>query len=361
MEGIGRYSYEICKRLVEQHPEDEFVFLFDRVYSDQFVFGKNVTPIVLYPPARHPLLWYLWFEWAVPAALKKHQADVFFSPDGYLSLRTNVPTLLCVHDIAFVHFPDLISGAVSRFYHYFTPRYLKKATKIATVSNFVKDDICKHYQIANSKISVTYNGVQAAFSPLSDVEKDRVKSHFSGGKDYFFFVGAVHPRKNLHRLINAFDVFKKQTQSDVKLLIGGRFAWQTGAVKKAFDESEFQSDIHFLNFVSEKDLPALMGAALAFVWVSLFEGFGIPLLEAMHAEVPIITSTVSAMPEIAGDAALLVNPESIDEISQAMAAVCSDTNLRQRLIAAGRQQREKFSWDASAEIIYQMLREMAAK
>ena len=360
LEGIGRYSYEICKRLVEQHPEDDFIFLFDRAYSEHFVFGANVTAVALPPPARHPLLWYLWFEWAIPLALRKYKADVFFSPDGYLSLRSDVPTLLCVHDIAFVHFPELISGAVSRFYRYFTPKYLKKAVKIATVSLFVKNDIKKHYRIADAKIAVTYNGVQAEFLPLSQSEKERVKADFSQGQDYFFFVGAVHPRKNVHRMIAAFDEFKRKSSSKVKLLIAGRFAWQTAEVKKAFDAATCQSDILFLGFVSENDLPRLMGAAMAFVWVSLFEGFGIPLLEAMHAEVPIITSTVSAMPEVAGDAAILVNPESISEIAKAMAAINSDMDLRCRLVSAGKLQREKFNWDSSADLVYKLLKEVAA-
>lgn len=361
LEGIGRYSYEISKRLVEQHPEDEFVFLFDREYSDDFVFGKNVIPVVLFPPARHPFLWYLWFEWTVPKALKKYRADVFFSPDGYLSLRTRVPTLMCIHDLAFVHFPDLISGVVSRFYHYFTPKYLRKAARIVTVSNFVKNDIQAKYHIPASKISVTPNAAQPEFRPLDADEKVQVKTRFSAGKDYFFFVGAVHPRKNVHRLIRAFDVFKKQTHSDVQLLIAGRFAWQTGEVKDAFEASSFQSDIHFLGYVSEADLPGLMGSALAFVWVSLFEGFGIPLLEAMHADVPVITSSVSAMPEVAGDAALLVNPESCDEIATAMNSIYSNAELRINLVSKGRKQRDKFSWDASADLIYDLLKQTAGR
>ncbi len=355
LEGIGRYSYEITKRLVESHPDDEFILLFDRPYDEAFLFAKNVTPVVLFPPARHPFLWYLWFEFAVAKALKTHRIDIFFSPDGYLSLRSDVPTLMTVHDIAFVHFPDLISGISSHYYRYFTPRFLAKASKIAAVSEFVKQDIIQQYKTPAEKIAITYNACQTIYKPLTTDNQQFIKKKYSAEKDYFFFVGAVHPRKNVHRLIAAFDIFKKNTNSDMKLLIAGRFAWQTGEVKAAFDQSSYQNDIHFLGFVAENELPALMASAFALVWVSLFEGFGIPLLEAMQCNIPIITSNTTAMPEVANDAALIVEPTDNQAIATAMQTLFAQPALRQKLIGAGKIQREKFSWDASAKIIYDAL------
>ena len=110
LEGIGWFTFEVVKQLVTNHPEHEFIFLFDRPYDKSFVFAKNVTPVVINPPARHPLLWYWWFEWSVPYALKKHKIDLFFSPDGYLSLKTNVPTVIVMHDLAFEHHPEDVQG-----------------------------------------------------------------------------------------------------------------------------------------------------------------------------------------------------------------------------------------------------------
>jgi glycosyltransferase involved in cell wall biosynthesis len=355
IEGIGRFSYEITKRLVEQHPEDEFFFFFDRPFDEKFIFGKNVTPIVLFPPARHPFLWYLWFEIAVARALKKHEIDVFFSPDGYLSLRSDVPTLMTIHDIAFVHYPDIISGLVSHYYRYFTPRFIAKATHLTTVSQFVKDDIAQYYGLSGDKISVTYNACQDIYKPLSIDNQTLIKNKFSGGKDYFFFVGAVHPRKNVHRLITAFDTFKQCTSSDKKLLIAGRFAWQTGEVKTAFEHAVHQKDIHFLGYVSETELPDLMASAFALTWLSLFEGFGIPLLEAMYCDVPIVTSNVTAMPEIVGDAALCVSPTDINAIAKAMQCLEEDNAFRQKLIENARIRRQAFDWNISTQTIWNYL------
>jgi glycosyltransferase involved in cell wall biosynthesis len=223
----------------------------------------------------------------------------------------------------------------------------------------VKKDIEKYYGIPDSKIALTYNGCQPEFVPITLTEQEHVKSKYSAGKDYFLFVGAVHPRKNVHRLIAAFDEFKKQTNADVKLLIAGRFAWQTGEVKSAFDASSFQNDIHFLGFVPVDELPRLMAAAFALTYVSLSEGFGIPLLEAMFCEVPIITSNVSSMPEIAGEAAILVDPANVSEIADAMVAVYSSPALRQNLIEKGRKARTRFNWDSSAAKVYELLLQIA--
>ena len=213
LEGIGWYTFEVLRRLVEAHPEQKFVFFFDRPFDPSFVFAENVQAIVLRPPARHPVLWYLWFEWALPAALKKQQIDVFFSPDSYLSLRTSVPTVMVVHDIAHLHFPQEIPFLVRRYYEYFIPRFLRKAERVIAVSEYTRQDVIKHYAIPAEKIVVGYNGCKAAFQPLDSAMKQAIKDEYTAGEDYFFYVGAIHPRKNVHRLIAAFDQFKSTTAS----------------------------------------------------------------------------------------------------------------------------------------------------
>ena len=158
LEGICWYTFEIVKQLVQQHPEHEFYFLFDRSFHPDFVFAKNVTPIILSPQSRHPFLWYLWFEFSVPKFLKKNNIDLFFSPDGYLSLNTNVKTLLTIHDLNFEHFPEQLPFLTRKYYQYFTPKFCKKADAIITVSQQSKKDIVKQYRIESSKISAIYNG-----------------------------------------------------------------------------------------------------------------------------------------------------------------------------------------------------------
>ncbi len=355
LEGLGRYTCEVARRLVEGHPEHEFLFFFDRPYDERFLFGPQVRPVVLHPPARHPLLWYIWFEFSVAAALKKYRPDVFFSPDGYLSLRATTPTVMVVHDLAHEHFPEAVPFLVRRFYRRYVPRYCERAERILTVSHYTKEDIRQQYGIAGSKITVCGNGCREGFHPLAAAGQRAARQQYAGGQPYFLYVGAVHPRKNVHRLIEAFSLFRQRSGAAMKLLIAGRFAWQGGEVKSAYDASPFREDIHFLGFVPDESLPRLMGAALGFVYPSLFEGFGLPLLEAMHCEIPIVSSRASSLPEVAGEAALLVNPDSTEELANALLRLYAEPALRQALIRAGREQRRQFSWDKTAEIVYRNL------
>jgi len=359
LEGIGRVTYEIVQRLIAQHPNDEFIFCFDRPYDDEFIFGENVTPLVISPPSRHPFLWYLWFEQSLPRALKKHQPDIFYSPDGYNSLNLKSPSVMVTHDLAHFHYPKEIPFWVRKYYHHYIPKYLEKSDQIISVSHATKADIIKQYNIPAEKISVVHNGNRDGFFKIKKEQKKITRVKYSQGCKYFFYLGAVHPRKNLERLILAFDLFKQTTGSDMKLLIGGRLAWQNDTVQRIYEQSINKVDIKFLGFIPEEDLPFLLGSALAMVYVSLFEGFGLPILEAMYAEVPVITSSVSAMPEVAGAAALLVDPLSVGDLVLAMQKIYKEKSIRKSLVAAGTIQREKFSWDRAAEQTYVILKNTA--
>lgn len=353
LEGIGWFTYEVVRRLVQSHPEHEFIFLFDRPYDDAFIFSENVTPVVLLPPARHPLLWLWWYEVSVVRALKKYQIDIFFTPDGHCSLLSKTPTVMVTHDIAYKHIPELIPAKFRVYYNYFLPRHLRRADRIITVSEYSKQDIATQFDIPIDKIAVACNAVRPEFQPLNEIQKQEVRQTYAEGQEYFFYIGSVHPRKNVPRLIEAFDAFKKETQAPIKLLIGGRFAWQTSAVKDAFEKAQFKKDIVFLGFVPDAELPRLTGAAFALTYVSLFEGFGVPILEAMYCDVPVITSNVTSMPEIAGEAGLFVNPLDILEIAKAMQQLYETPALCQHLIEKGKAQRRRFSWDRAGEVVWE--------
>lgn len=355
LEGIGLFTHEVVRRLIAQHPEHDFFFFFDRPFDASFVFGKNMTLVVLFPPARHPFLFIWWFEWSVRRALKRYKIDVFLSPDNFLALGTNVKTVLVTHDLASVHYPRQVSFFQRLYYQFFTKKFNQRADRIVAVSEFTKSDLVNQYGIAPAKISVSGNGCRAIFHSLQHIEKQAVRGIFSEGKPYFYYIGAVHPRKNIHRLIAAFDQFKVTTGAPHNLLIAGRFAWQAGEVKAAFEVAQHQSDIRFLGYVTNEDSARLMGAATALVYVSLFEGFGVPLLEAMHAEVPIVTSNVSSLPEVAGEAALLVDPTKVEEIAEAMRRTSEDEHLCNKLVANGRAQRTKFNWQRATDVVYEAL------
>lgn len=361
MEGMGWFTHEVLSRMVAAHPDDEFFFLFDRPFDPAFVFGNNVRPMVVSPPARHPFLFYLWFEWRLPAVLKKLKADVFLSPDNFLSLRSKVPTVLVTHDLAPFHFPEQITPLQRWYYHRYLPEFNRRAEEIVTVSNFTKQDIVGQFGIDEEKITVACNGCRDIFRPLEAHEKQAVRKTFADGRPYFLYVGAVHPRKNVHGLIKAFDIFRKHTGSDAMLLICGRFAWKAGEVKEAWEASPFKSDIRFLGYLGQDKLPKLTAAAFAATYVSFFEGFGIPLLEAMRCGVPVITSNITSMPEVAGNAGVLVNPYQPEDIARGMQQLWQHPHLYEEKAAAGIEQEKLFTWNRASEVVYAALLRAAGK
>ncbi|MBL7765527.1 MAG: glycosyltransferase family 4 protein [Chitinophagaceae bacterium] len=355
LEGIGWFTYEIIRRMVLSHPEHEFIFFFDRPYDEQFVFASNVTPVVLHPPARHPLLWMIWYEVSVRRALKKHRADLFISTDGFLSLGTKVPTLLVIHDLAFEHYPEHLPFKFRSYLRYFTPRFAARANHIVTVSDYSRDDLVKTYGISPEKISVVYNGANEQYQPMSFEEKQTVRDQYAQGAQYFVFAGALHPRKNVERLLQAFAYFKKKQHSGMKLLIIGRFAWNADEIKRLLAEHPFREDVIHLDYMQVDTLSKVIGAAYGLMFVSLYEGFGIPVLEALKCDVPGIISNCTSLPEVGGEACLYANPEDVADIGEQMRLFYKDEYLRSTLVAKCAAQAAKFNWQKSAEDFYRVV------
>ena len=361
LEGIGWFTFETLKRIVRQHPEHTFYFIFDRPYDESFVFAPNVVPVKVFPPARHPYLWYLYFEWGVTRLLKQLQPDLFLSTDGWLSLRTNVPTVDVIHDLNFEHYPEFIKPVVRRYYKRFFHRFAQKAARIATVSEYTRQDINKLYGVSLDKIDVVYNGSSSLYLPIDEDAKKSVKAEYSSGCDYFLFVGLIHQRKNLANEFRAFDRYKQSDTRNMKFVVVGDKKWWHGEIEDAYLAMAHKEDVIFLGRQPQEALSRLMAAATALVYASFFEGFGIPILEAFNAETAVITSNVTSMPEVAGDAALLVNPHSVDDICAAMTRLAEDETLRQELIAKGREQRQRFSWDRTAAALWQTVEKVLAE
>jgi len=362
LEGIGWFTYESLKRITKNHPEHQFLFLFDRPFSAEFIFSANISPLIVSPPTRHPFLWYWWFEHSLPKVFKKYKPDLFLSPDGYLSLSSSMKQISVIHDLNFEHYPQDIPLIARKYYKKYFPRFAKKANRIATVSEYSKQDISKTYKISPEKIDVVYDGANEAFKPAPHLNPPQrgglgaLSSHPLGeireGVTYFLFVGALHPRKNVARLLQAFEEFKKSEISKMKLVIVGEKMFMTGEMENIFEKMEFKSDVIFTGRLGTNELKDVMACAFALVFVPYFEGFGIPIVEAMYCDVPVITSNVTSMPEVAGSAGLLIDPFSVDSIKDGMMKIYKDETLRNKLIENGRKQRENFSWDKTSDKLW---------
>ncbi len=352
LEGIGWFTLETLKRITINHPEHQFIFIFDRSYDKSYIFSDNITPVVIGPPTRHPVLWYLWFDYQIPRVLKKYNADLFLSPDGYLSLRTNIPQLAVIHDINFVHRPKDLPWLKAKYYNQYFPKFARIAKRIATVSFYSKEDITRSFKVDYDKIDVVYDGINQIFEPISNENKIEVRKKYTGGSEYFLFVGALHPRKNVSGLLRAFDAFKTVVNNTMKLVIVGGQMHKTGDIFDVYDNMRFKNDVVFTGRVSTADLHDIFGAATALTFVPFFEGFGIPIVEAMSAGIPVICSNTTSIPEVGGNAVLYADPLKIDQITNAMLKLAGNADLQNDLIAKGYIQKDKFSWDETARLLW---------
>jgi len=355
LEGYGYFISESLKYITNKHPEHEFIFIFDRPYDQRFIFSSNIIPIVAKPPARHPLLWKYWYDIKIPAILRKYKAEVFVSPDGFCSLTTKVPQCMVLHDLAFLHYPSHNTTANQVFLRRYVPKFIRKAKTIVTVSEFSKQDIVRHYKTDPEKINVVYNAAKEIFEPVTANAAELTKKKYSEGKEYFLYVGAIHPRKNLMNLLKAFSIFKKRQQSNMKLIIAGRLAWKYDSFVRELKKYKYRHDVILLGYLEETELANILASAYALVYVSFFEGFGIPVLEAMKCDVPVITSIRSSMQEIAKEAALYADPRSFEEIAEKMMLIYKDEKLRKELIAKGKSVAVGYSWKKTGELLWQSI------
>lgn len=352
-DGVGRFTYETLQQVVSQHPEHEFFFLYDGVVPREYTFAGNVSSQRVPYGARGPLMWKHWFDYQIPKVLDKIGAGAFLSTDGFLSLTTEVPQHLLIHDLCFVHNPQELTWRRRWYFEKVFVKFPAKARRIATVSEYSRRDISKTFGIDVKDIDVVYNGVSLIFSPLSEAEKTIIKTKYTNGCDYFVFAGSlIQSRKNLARLLKAFDKFKNYARSDFKLVIVGNNSLMSVEVRTTIREMNHGGDVTFTGQVGLEELRNIVGSAFALTFVPYFEGFGLPILEAMSCHVPVITSETTSLPEVGGDAAMYVDPFSIDSIKNAMVFIHESEDLRERLVEKGAMQCKKFTWDRTASLYW---------
>jgi glycosyltransferase involved in cell wall biosynthesis len=360
LEGIGNFTTEIFKRLVEWNPDYEFHFIFNYPYDEAFIFGDNVIPHIIQPPARHPILVKIWYDFSLKRKLKQINPDIFISPDAITSLTTAVKTITVIHDLGFVHRPNDLPKSWRKFYNKYSPKFAEKSERIATVSQYSKQDLINSYNVPEEKIDVVYNGVKSNFKPLDPLVTKELTDKKTQGNPYFFYIGSLHPRKNILNLLKGFDSFKIKDKKNTKLVIGGDFLFKSTEIEKALATLKFKEDIILTGRLSDNDLNKWLSGATALTYIPYFEGFGIPVLEAMSCNTVVITSNVTSLPEIAGDAAHFVSPDSITEIAEGMRKVSESSDYQNELIKKGQQQLKEFSWDKSANLLWESIQKVLA-
>ncbi len=290
--------------------------------------------------------------------LKEKDLDVFFTPTHYSPFFTSCPQVISILDVSYKKFPDLFTKFDLYQLALWGRLSVKKASKIITISRSSKDDIIQEYGVKSSKVAVAHLGIKPSLK-LSMTDKDLIQK-YSITSPYILFVGTIQPRKNVLRLIQAFSKLAEK-HPNLKLVIVGKKGWQYEEILREPEKLGISEKVIFLHNVTDEDLAAFYKFAEAFVLPSLYEGFGLPILEAMKYECPVITSNTSSLPEAGGEAALYVNPENVAEIASKIEKVLTDNKLKEHMIAKGKEQVKKFSWEKSAREVLQILEEVGGK
>ena len=364
--GIGRYTRELVTALAEVDPVNRYRFFSARPPATLPV--PNPLPQaenVLHRPA--PLderwLYRLWYRMRLPLPVQwvTGQLDLFHSPDFVLPpVNGRIPTLLTVHDLSFIHYPHVFPERLVTYLNQVVPWSIGRASHILADSAATRNDLLNIWQVPPEKVTVLYSGVHERFQPVEDVGKItavRQKYHLDSWP-YLLSVGTLQPRKNYQMLIRAFAPLVNKVPHH--LVISGGKGWLYDDMLAEVARQGLQERVHFIGFVDDADLPTLYSEATLFAFPSLYEGFGLPLLEAMGCGTAVLTANSSSLPEVAGDAAQQLPPQDQVAWTEAMHTLLTDANLRAALALAGHQQAARFSWKASARQLLKIYEQLLA-
>ena len=350
--GIGRYARELITALLALESQHQYVIFgaTGGLETDNWrlkIQGDRVRFRTL--PLSDDWAARLWHRLRLPIPVETITGalDIFYSPDFVLPpTRRATRTLLTVHDLSFLYYPEHFVPKLVSYLNQVVPRSVNRADRVLADSEATRTDLITHLGTPPDKVDVLYGGVDPRFRPEPEPrERERLQDRYDiGDRPYVLAVGTLQPRKNYVRLIRAFS--QLTNQQPPQLLIAGGRGWLH---ENIFAEAEKHSDrVHILGFVDDADLPALYRNATLFAFPSLYEGFGFPVLEAMACGVPVVCSNASSLPEVAGDAALLIEPSNTDELAAAMARALEDTDLRRDMVARGFVHAAQFTWERAA-------------
>jgi len=350
--GIGRYVRDLIRALAAHDRSTAYRLFVAGAPRDSLPPAPG--PNFQWRPTRITPRWFarLWHRLQLPLPVETFTGKVRLFHATDFTLPPTLPgtkTLLTVHDLSFVRAPETSTPVLKAYLDRVVPRSARRATHVLADSQATKDDLIELYGMPPEKITVLLSGVNPEFKPVTDTNSLRaVRQRYQiPDNPYIMSIGTVQPRKNYARLITALAALGP-AHEDVHLVIAGGRGWLDSPIFRAVYDQGLEDRVHFIGFARDEDLPALYSGAACLAYPSLYEGFGFPVLEAMACATPVVTSTISSMPEVAGDAALLVDPYSVEAIAEALGRLLSDSELRETLVRRGIEQAAQFTWSRTA-------------
>lgn len=333
--GVEKYVQQLVKNMtmLSEAKGHRFVLYSDKSFDKNLNFPDNVVFKILKMP-------YLWTQIRLGLHMIFSKPESLFIPAHVLPVLSYPKnSTVMIHDVAFEFFPQAYPSFHKKYLRFTTKYAIKHAKKIIVPSKNTFHDLMRFYKIDSKKVYIVPHG----FEPIQNISQNKVFNF-----PYFLFIGRLELKKNILGILKAFDLFKAENRSHHKLVLSGDFGFGKEAIKEAINKHRFKNDIVLTGWVDENKKHDLLAGAEIFLFPSLYEGFGFPILEAQSYRVPLITSCISSMPEVAGDGAVLVNPHNHEEIKDAMARIINNKELRDGIVESGRENLKRFSWENCA-------------
>jgi glycosyltransferase involved in cell wall biosynthesis len=345
--GINRYTENLIRSLLEIDVANEYALFSNTKSCYDWSSYSNAQEVIVRLPHFGRITEKIWEEILLPPNLKR--MDVFHSPRYMLPKKKPCKFVVTVHDLAFKKLPHIFVKRTVKYFSNLLEDSIQKADKIIAVSHNTKEDLLRLFNVRDDKVEVIYEGVNENYKVTTDCETlEHARSKYSLPEKFILYVGTIEPRKNLVGLIKAFHKLKEKKAIEHRLVIAGGKGWLYNDVFEAVERLGLTQDIIFTGYVEESELPTLYNLSDLFVYPTLYEGFGLPVLEAMACGVPVICSEVSSLPEVAGNAAIVVNPYDSDEIAEAIAHILENSSLKDTLIEKGIRRASMFTWQETA-------------
>lgn len=360
--GMDMVALELIRNLQKLDHANEY-FIFVKQDEDRCIASNGNFQVVELPSAPYPV----WEQVTLPNAAKKAGCSLLHCTSNTAPVQTAIPLVVTLHDIIYMESLSLLKKGFTPYQKFgnmyrrlVVPQVVRKASRIITVSEYEKKRIASFFKIDDDKLCAIYNGVSEHFKPVTDLqEQDRVKKKYNLPDRFFFFFGNTDPKKNTAGVLKALSLFLQSSDEKIPLVM---LDFDRAVLDKLIGDigdPNLKDYIKLTGYVPNTELPAIYGLCTIFLYPSLRESFGIPMLEAMACGVPVITSNTSSMPEVGGNAALLIDPFKPEEITTAIKRLLSDQDLRDRLIKAGFDNAARFSWKAMAENVLKLYHETA--
>jgi glycosyltransferase involved in cell wall biosynthesis len=354
--GVGHYTFELARALALAYPSDQFELISPKPFDESV--AREAVANLSFIKGKSSSIRGHWWSVGLPLYAKRSGLDLFHGTNFELPLWSRRRAVLTIHDLSALNYPELHRPRLARRARVRLPLAAKLARAIITPTEAVKQEVCSRFRLKSEKVTAIHEAPRSVFRPLPPDETFEIRKRLEIEDDFLLFVGTLEPRKNLLTLLKAFDQILRHTSWRPQLVVAGGEGWLMDETFSFLKESGINERLRLAGYLNDEELRALYSSCKAFIYPSLYEGFGLPPLEAMACGAPVVASRIPALQETLGDAATLIEPVDVDGLAKAIKNILEDEGRRQTMSSIGLNHVAQFSWEKAATLTYEIYRQV---